>query len=310
MMEHERGCHLSTRILNRLRPPDDQMQNIIRCDGCLLGKATKQRIKRKNTTTQSRHNASKTKGNHNRKYKHRNDHWEITHEPDDVKDNEQNIEKGEEISSDICGPVNQRGRLGQRYVVNFIDRKTGYSTARVITAKSEFYSEMKRTKAMYRTQHNITLKRLRLDKAGENISDEVLKEIRDEGIKIDTTSRDTSAHNGRAERHHRTMFDMIRAIRVTTEAPAWLWPDIYEHANNVYNTLTTANDDNRLSKYEAFTGKKPNLQMVKIWGCDCFLHTQEESKIEPRARRAVFIGIDEETIGGYKVFDIERKKWW
>jgi hypothetical protein len=53
---------------------------------------------------------------------------------------------------------------------------------------------------------------------------------------------------------------------------------------------------------EVLYNRKINISHLRVFGCTCFVHSQDENKLEPRARKCIFIGYSS-TKKGYKCFD-------
>ena len=51
--------------------------------------------------------------------------------------------------------------------------------------------------------------------------------------------------------------------------------------------------------YEIWTGKRPSLSFLKIWGCDAFVKRLTPTKLEPRSDKCIFVGYPRETKGYY-----------
>ena len=52
-----------------------------------------------------------------------------------------------------------------------------------------------------------------------------------------------------------------------------------------------------MTPYELWFGKKPKLSFLKVWGCDAYVKRLQSDKLEPKAKKCVFIGHPKETIG-------------
>ena len=61
--------------------------------------------------------------------------------------------------------------------------------------------------------------------------------------------------------------------------------------------------------YEAWTGVKPNLKHVKVFGCKAFVHVprKHSKKLGDRSKEYVFVGYDEEK-KGYRLLDLKYPK--
>ena len=63
-----------------------------------------------------------------------------------------------------------------------------------------------------------------------------------------------------------------------------------------------------LTPYEAWTGSKPDVSNLKCFGCTAYGHIpkDERKKLDPKARKCVFLGYGTET-KGYRLFDVEQQ---
>ena len=54
---------------------------------------------------------------------------------------------------------------------------------------------------------------------------------------------------------------------------------------------------------EKFTGRKPDMSHLKVFGCIAYVHIQDElrSKLDPKAEKCIFLGYSLEQ-KRYKVF--------
>ncbi|KAK8600675.1 hypothetical protein V6N12_050528 [Hibiscus sabdariffa] len=51
--------------------------------------------------------------------------------------------------------------------------------------------------------------------------------------------------------------------------------------------------------YEIWTGKRPSMSFMKIWGCQAYVKHQMSTKLEPRSHKCIFVGYPKETKGYY-----------
>jgi hypothetical protein len=60
---------------------------------------------------------------------------------------------------------------------------------------------------------------------------------------------------------------------------------------------------------EKFTGKKPYVLHLKVFGCIAYVHVLDEkrSKLDPKAKKCVFIGYSLEQ-KGYRCFNASTRK--
>ena len=96
---------------------------------------------------------------------------------------------------------------------------------------------------------------------------------------------------------NRTIVNMVNAMTLSAELPFNLWGE----------ALLTCHVHNRVpfkkikvSPYELWNGRKPNLDYIKVWECvvwECVAFYRvvdpKRTKLRPRAMKSVFLGYAE-----------------
>ena len=116
------------------------------------------------------------------------------------------------IHSDLHGPLQVLTKEGFRYWVTFIDDYSRFFTVVPLRLKSDVSDAFKRFKAQAENQLNVRIKRLRDDKGGEYMSNELNKFLLDAGIAREHTVRNEPHQNGVAERANRTLAEGVVAL--------------------------------------------------------------------------------------------------
>ena len=64
-----------------------------------------------------------------------------------------------------------------------------------------------------------------------------------------------------------------------------------------------------MTPYQAWTGEKPTVSHLRVFGCAAYAHIpkDERQKLDPKARKCIFLGYGTET-KGYRLFDPERRR--
>jgi hypothetical protein len=62
-----------------------------------------------------------------------------------------------------------------------------------------------------------------------------------------------------------------------------------------------------MTPYELWFGAKPKLPFLKVWGCEAYVKRLMPDKLEPKAKKCVFIGHPKEIIG-YNFYHISEGK--
>lgn len=85
---------------------------------------------------------------------------------------------------------------------------------------------------------------------------------------VEFTTPYTPEQNVVAERPNRTLTTKARAMLAETDLPQWLWGDAAYAACYLQNRTPRYYDDNRVAALkEMWTGKRPDLSHLSIFGC-------------------------------------------
>ena len=65
-----------------------------------------------------------------------------------------------------------------------------------------------------------------------------------------------------------------------------------------------------MTPYEAWTTKKPSVGHIRMFGCDAYAHVpkDERGKLDPKAKKSIFVGYGEEETKGYLLYDAVHAK--
>ena len=187
---------------------------------------------------------------------------------------------------DVAGPIEPVARDGFRYALSFIDDFSGLNMTYLLKAKSDTFTATQKFIADCAPFGKI--KRLRCDNGGEFTSNEFKNFLIKKEIKQEFSSPHSAHQNGTAERSWRTIFDMARCLLINSEVPKSLWTYAVKCAvyirNRCFNLRTGK------TPFEVFTGKKPNLSNMHVFGSKCHAYIQIKKKLDPRSEKGTFIG--------------------
>ena len=209
------------------------------------------------------------------------------------------------IHSDVCGPMNVQARGGFYYFITFTDDFSRYGYVYLMRHKSEALEKFKEFKNEVQNQLGKTIKSLRSDRGGEYMSlefDDLLKEC---GIVSQLTPPGTPQWNGVSERRNRTLLDMVRSMMSHADLPISFWGHALETAAFTLNRVPSKSVQK--TPYEIWTGKRPSMSFMKIWGCEVYNKRQTSSKLEPKSEKCIFVGYPKETKGYYFYNPVENK---
>ncbi|KAK2396677.1 putative mitochondrial protein [Trifolium repens] len=201
------------------------------------------------------------------------------------------------IHTDVCGPLNIPARGGFSYFITFTDDFSRYGYVYLMKHKSESFEKFKEFKNEVQNQLGKNIKILRSDRGGEYLSQEFNDHLRECGILSQLTPPGTPQWNGVSERRNRTLLDMVRSMMSHADLPNSFWEHALLTAAYTLNRVPSKKVDK--TPYEIWSGKRPHMSYMKIWGCEVYVKRQLSTKLEPRSDKCLFVGYPKETKGYY-----------
>jgi transposase InsO family protein len=196
------------------------------------------------------------------------------------------------VHSDICGPMRTASLHGRAvYFITFIDDYTRFTVVYAIRHKSEAFQCFLAYKAYAENATGKRLRRLRSDGGGEYNSGQFNDYLRAHGITRQTTPAYTPEHNGVAERANRTLVESAKCMLHTAQLPPAYWALALATAAFLRNRSPTRALQ-RMTPYEAWTGVKPSLAGLRVFGCLAYVHIPKanRTKLEYKARPCILVG--------------------
>ena len=227
---------------------------------------------------------------------------------DEKKGGERSTELLGKVHSDVCGKIEVKSLSGAEYFVTFIDDKSRYVWTYVLKNKSDVFKKFHEWKAMVEKSSGMKLKTFRTDNGGEYTSNEFEEYLRQDGTQHETTVPKTPQQNGVAERMNRTLIDSVRAMLSDSKLPKRFWAEALSTATYLHNRSPT-NAVKGMTPYEAWTGVKPNVSHLRVFGCDAYPHIpkDERSKMDPKAKKSIFLGYGD-GVKGYRLYNKEQQR--
>ena len=145
-------------------------------------------------------------------------------------------------------------------------------------------------KKMVENQTGRKIKVLRSDNGTEYRNDQFSYFCKKEGISRHFTVRDTPQQNGVAERMNRTLLEKVRCMLSNAGLGKQLWAEAVMYASHLINRLPSAALNGK-TPLEVWSGKPANdYDTLRVFGSTAYYHVKE-SKLDPRAKRALFMGV-------------------
>jgi hypothetical protein len=195
------------------------------------------------------------------------------------------------IHSDVCGPMPSASISGYVYYVSFIDDYSCKTWVYLLKSKDEVFRKFKEFKALIENLSERKNKILRSDNGGEYTSKEFMNFCKDVGIKRELTTPYNPQQNSVVERKNKTMMEAVKTMIHDQDLPMFLWVEASMLAIYVKNRLSHSALGFKTLE-EMFTGKKPEVSHLKIFGCPVFIHILKEkrNKLKPSGNKGIFVG--------------------
>ncbi|CAI7846412.1 unnamed protein product [Closterium sp. NIES-54] len=186
----------------------------------------------------------------------------------------QSSDQVELVHVDLVGPMKVKGDDAARVIIEewlpMVERESG-----------------KRVKA------------IRINRGGEFLGAEFRSWLKRHGIKQQLTTAYTHQSNGVAERANRTIIEGGKTILVDSGLPLLFWPLIIRHATVIKNLVMTHVGGQHWVPMEKWSGKKPLVDMLCVFGCMGLMHVLKEKrdKLQAAAVWAVHLEVSHD-LGG------------
>jgi hypothetical protein len=111
------------------------------------------------------------------------------------------------------------------------------------------------------------------------------------GIKRELTTPYNPQQNGVAERKNKTILEAMKTMIHDQGLPMCLWAEAIMAVVYVQNRLSHSALGLKTPE-EMFTGKKPEVRHLKIFGCTVFIHIPKvkRNKMAPSGKKGIFVG--------------------
>jgi transposase InsO family protein len=185
--------------------------------------------------------------------------------------------------------------------MNIIDDFSSFVWSLPLRSKSDAFSVLKHwvTAVELHTAHK--LKCIVTDN-GELTSNQMRSFCAEKGILHLLTAPYTSAHNGRAERLHRTLMDKAHAMRLACSAPSNMWDEFCATAAYLTNLTGSSANDGK-TPYELWHSKLPSLSHLQEIGCRAYaLIPTSNPKVLHRSLPCILIGYGQNS-KAYRLWD-------
>ena len=128
------------------------------------------------------------------------------------------------------------------------------------------------------------------------------------GIRRHLTSPYIPQQNDVAKRKNRTLVEMVRSMMQSKKLPNIYWAKATRIIMYILNRYPTRIFD-KITPYEAWFGRKPNLKHFKVFECLAYVHINNEKRrmLDAKYKPFVFMGYCEHS-KAYKFYNLKSHK--
>ncbi|CAG9135946.1 unnamed protein product [Plutella xylostella] len=216
------------------------------------------------------------------------------------------LQPGDLVYSDVCGPMSHTSVQGLRYFVLFKDAATSYRHVYFMKNKSDVLEYFKKYNAIIKNKFAHCVKILHTDNGGEYVNKAYKEYVEKEGIFHEFTAPYTPEQNGRAERELRTIVESARSMLYARNVPLNLWAEAVNCAVYILNRTSSSQTPNK-TPYELWNGVKPLLGHVKVFGSIGYVHVPDQlrTKLDKKSEKMILVGYDNTN---YRMYNISTKQ--
>ena len=196
-----------------------------------------------------------------------------------------------QVFSNVCGKLPVHSHSRYEYFITFIDNKSHKVSIAGLQHKSNVAQSLKDFITRIETETGTKVKILRSDGGGEYTGSVVTEYLKGKGIKQELTTPETPQHNGVAERMNRTFLNNVRVMLADADLPNMFWFEALTYAVHLHNLSPTRALEN-MTPEEAWSGNKPNVSHLRVFGSKAFIHVpdSQQSKLGAKSLTCTFLG--------------------
>jgi hypothetical protein len=198
------------------------------------------------------------------------------------------------VHTNVCETMSEKSLSGCEYYLTFIDEYSRKTWIYFLKTKSEVFKRFQEFRALVENQFGKRIKVLRSDNGGEYSSTQFIDFCAQHGIKSQMTVPYNPQQNGVAERKNQAITNAVRSMLHDQSLPLYLWAEanataIYLQNRSPHRILE------KMTPKEAFTGRRPNVEHIRIFGCLTYSHVPSEksTKLDPTGQQGILVGYSE-----------------
>jgi transposase InsO family protein len=178
----------------------------------------------------------------------------------------------------------------------------------LLKSKDEVFNKFQEFKAEIENLTNKKIMTLRTDNGGEYTSKEFVAFCKSVGIRRELIVPHNPQQNGVAERKNRSIEEIVKDLLNDQDISMFLWGEASMTSIYIQNKIPhhILKD---MTPEEAFSGKKPNIENLRIFGCPVYSHISKDkrNKLEPSGKKGILVGYSDSS-KAYRIYILEQHK--
>jgi hypothetical protein len=190
---------------------------------------------------------------------------------------------------------------------------TGYRIPYFLKDKTQVHECLEVALNRVKRETGSSVKYLRTDNGTEYVNEKVRNLLIQHGIEHERSPPDVKQANGMAERENRTLMDGARTLLYDATMEEGLlkrlWIEAVATAAYLRNRVPNRGNT-KVTPYEQWFKQRPDVAHLRIFGSPAFTRIPDHfrRKLDPKAKKQIFVGYDWKTTKIYRVYDpLDRK---
>lgn len=171
------------------------------------------------------------------------------------------------VHCDLWGPYRTPARSDNRYFLTLVDDYSRNVWLNLLPTKIDVCKTIRHFISMVHNQFHTDIQKHRSDNGTEFMC--MAQYFRDKGIMHETSCAGTPQQNGRAERKHRHILNVARALCFQASLPITYWGECIMAAAYLINRTPTPLLNSK-TPYELLYNRPPPLSHFRVFGSLCY----------------------------------------
>ncbi|CAL8120822.1 unnamed protein product [Prunus armeniaca] len=195
---------------------------------------------------------------------------------------------------DLVGPIQVASLGGKKYILVLVDDFSRFTWVIFLHDKTEAFNSFYVLYKLIMNEKydtNSCIMRLRTDHGMEFENRAFSDFCSEQGIKHEFSAPITPQQNGVVERKNRVLLDMARVLLKSAKLADHFWAEAISTACYTSNRVFFR-PHTKSTPYEIWKGKKPNVKHLRTFGSKCYIYKDREylGKFDARSDVGIFLG--------------------